>query len=98
MAYYYADAGERGRLITGLRALAQFLSDHPEVPAPRWADVLVFPPDGTDGEKRAEIDVIAAHIGAAPLETVSGHYGVSLSFGPVQYRAVAIPGNSEESE
>jgi len=86
----YASQDERSRLIDGLRALAQFLHDHPEVPAPRWADILVFPLDGTDEEKRAEIDVIASRIGAEPREIVSGHYSASRCFGPVQYRAVAI--------
>src|SRR5437879_1482405 len=87
----YASQDDRNRLIGGLRALAQFLNDHPDVPAPRWADVLVFPPDGTDEEERAEIDVIASRIGAEPVETISGHYSASLGFGPVRYRAVAIP-------
>ena len=87
---YYASNDERSRLIDGLRALAEFLQGYPEVPAPRWADVLVFPPDGADAEKRAEIDLIASRLAAEPCETVSGHYSVSVSFGPVQYRAVAI--------
>ena len=86
----YASQDDRNRFIDGLRALAQFLNDHPDVPAPRWADVLVFPPDGTDEEKRAEIDVIASRIGAEPLAIVNGHYSASLTFGPVEYRAVAI--------
>ena len=94
----YASQDERNRLIDGLRALANFLHDHPDVPAPRWADVLVFPPDGTDEEERAEIDVIASRIGAEPVETISGHYSTSLSFGPVQYRAVAIPEHPDNNE
>ncbi len=86
----YADRDERNCLIDGLRAVAQFLHDHPDVPAPRWADVLVFPPGGSDEEKRTEIDVIASRTGVVPREIVSGHYSACLSFGPVQYRAVAI--------
>jgi hypothetical protein len=88
---YYASQDERSRLIDGLRAVAQFLHDHPDVPAPRWADVLVFPPDGSDEEKRAEIDVIATRIGVATSESLRGHYSCSISFGPVEYHAVAIP-------
>jgi hypothetical protein len=94
----YANADERGRLIAGIRALAAFLQDHPDVPAPRWADVYVFPPRGTDEQMRAEIDQIAARIGTAVTDDADhGHYAVSRHFGPVQYRAVAIsqhPGNS----
>jgi hypothetical protein len=92
----YANADERGCLIAGIRALADFLQDHPDVPAPRWADIYVFPPRGTEEQMRAEIDRIAAR-----LETVvtndAEHYAASHHFGPVQYRAVAIsghPGNS----
>ncbi len=90
---YYASDDERSRLIDGLHSVAQFLQDHPGIPAPRWTDVLVFPPDGPDEEKRAEVGVIASCIGAETSESTGGHYSCSLSFGPVEYRAVAIPGN-----
>ena len=86
----YASQEERVRLTDGLRALAQFLHDRPDVPAPLYVDMLVFPFKGTDDEDRAEIDAIASCIGAEPLEIVPGHYSVSLYFGPVEYRAVAI--------
>lgn len=95
----YASQEERSRLIDGLRALAQFLHDRPDVPAPRWTDILVFPLKGTDEEDRAEIGMIASRIGAEPREIVNGHYSASLHFGPVQYRAVAIcqhPDNSDQ--
>jgi len=95
---YYASQDERSRLIDGLHAVAQFLQDHPDVPAPRWGDVLVFPPDGPDEEKRAEIDVIAARIGAETSESTGGHYSCSISFGPVEYRAVAIPETTKSGE
>ncbi|MBV9379719.1 MAG: hypothetical protein JOY82_16500 [Streptosporangiaceae bacterium] len=90
---YYASTEERIRLIAGLRALARFLEDHADVPAPQYADVLIFPPDGADDEMRAEIDKIAAGIGSDAIEEspVHGHYVASRSFGPVEYRAVAIP-------
>jgi hypothetical protein len=88
---YYADQDERSRLIDGLRAVAQFLQDHPDVPAPRWVDALVFPPDGTDKEERAEIDMIARCIGTQTNVSARGHYSCSISFGSVEYRAVAIP-------
>jgi hypothetical protein len=88
---YYADPGQRARLITGLLDLAIFLETTPDVPAPQSADVLVFPPDGTNAEMRAEIDAIAARVGAQAHVTEGGHYTVSRWFGPVEYRAVAIP-------
>jgi hypothetical protein len=88
---YYASDDERDPLIGGLRELAQFLHDSPDIPAPRWISVLVFPPDGVDEEQRAEIGVIASRIGAEIEESARGHYSCSISFGPVEYRAVAIP-------
>jgi hypothetical protein len=94
---YYASDDERSRLISGLHALAEFLHDHPQVPVPRWADMLVFPPNGPDEAERAEIDVIASHIGADTSESANGHYSCSIFFGPVEYRAVAIPGQPGEA-
>ena len=94
----YANADERGRLIAGLRALADLLQDHPDVPAPRWADVYVFPLRGTDEQIRAEIDQIAARIGTAVTDdTDHGHYAASRYLGPVQYRAVAISEHPDNS-
>lgn len=95
----YAEAGERASLIEGLRALAGFLEDHPGVPAPRWASVLVFPPGSTDRETQAEIDAIASLIGSEVHDDSAdgGHYTASRDFGPVEYRAVAIPWRNRKS-
>ena len=88
----YANPDQRQELITGLRALASFLEDNPEVPAPSFTDVLVFPPFSSDAEKRQEIDVIASRIGSGTeTSRERHHYTASRTFGPVEYRAVAIP-------
>ena len=90
---YYANDEQRIRLIAGLRDLADFLDQNPEVPAPRGTDLLVFPPEASDAEMFAEIDTIAGLIGstASGDGSPNGHYSAIRSFGPVQYRAVAIP-------
>lgn len=90
---HYANDQERARLITGLRDLAEFLDQNPQVPVPRYTDLLVFPPRSTDAEMFAEVDVIAEQIcaTASQNDTPDGHYIASRDFGPVQYRAVAIP-------
>jgi hypothetical protein len=95
----YANAGERGSLIAGLRALARFLEGNPDVPAPCWADVIVFPPGSTDREAQAEVDTVAALIGSDVNDGTAseGHYTTSRSFGPVEYRAVAIPGRDRKT-
>ena len=90
---HYANDEQRVRLIAGLRDLADFLDRNPDVPAPREADLLVFPPDASDAEMFAEVDTIAVLIGspASDSDSPRGHYSAVRSFGPVQYRAVAIP-------
>ena len=89
----YANSEERAALIAGLRELAEFLDRHPQVPAPRRTDLLVFPPAGSDAEMFAEIDVIAGQIGvtASDADSPPATTARSASFGPSQYRAVAIP-------
>ena len=42
----YANPNERAALIEGFRALTDYLEANPSVPAPRYADVHTFPPDG----------------------------------------------------
>jgi hypothetical protein len=97
---YYANSEERTALIAGLRNLAEFLDQNPRIPAPRRTDLLVFPPFGSDAEMFAEIDVIAQQMSATASDTDSpaGHYSAARDFGPVRYRAVAIPNPDESNE
>jgi len=90
----YSDPRQRDQFIAGLLDLAVFLEADPDVPAPLYTDVLVFPSGGTDAERRAEIDAIAARIGTG-AQTVCGHYIASRRFGPVEYRAVVIPHDND---
>jgi hypothetical protein len=96
----YVNAEERARLIGGLRDLAGFLEEIQEIPVPRWVGVMVFPSAGTDREMKEEIDGIAALIGAEIDDQTAdhGHYTTSRHFGPVEYRAVAIPRGASSSE
>jgi len=96
---YRANSEERGRLIAGLRQLADFLGQNPDVPAPRYAEVIVFPARGSNAEMFAEVDVVAQQIGAtaSSADSPAGHYSAARDFGPVHYRAVAIPNRDDES-
>jgi hypothetical protein len=87
---------ERDSFIAGLRDLADFLEQENAVPAPRWASAMFFSAVSTDDEQRREIDRIAALIGGDAEDRTAkhGHYTTSRDFGPVQYRAVAIPASS----
>jgi hypothetical protein len=94
----YATAGERARLTAGLRELAEFLIASPETPCPEDTIVYVFPAhDGTDADRRAEIDAIASRLRTQPHETRGGHYVASRFFGSVEYMAVAIPRENPEA-
>lgn len=94
----YANSEERAGLIAGLRDLADFLDRNPNVPAPPSTLIYLFPPDGTDAEMLAEIDVVAELIGATASDaSPRGHYSAVRNFGPVQYRAVAIPNSTRDN-
>jgi hypothetical protein len=92
----YGNAEERSSLIAGLRDLADFLESNPEVSAPRWADVMVFPPHSTDIEMKEAINTIAALIGTGISDETAqnGHYTASRQFGLVHYKAVGIRAQS----
>lgn len=97
---YYANSGERADVIAGLRDLANFLDRNPQVPTPCQTDMIVFPPFGSDAEMFAEVNVIAERIGstASHANSPAGHYSAVRDFGPVQYRAVAIPHSARGNE
>jgi hypothetical protein len=97
----YADSTQRAGLIAGLRELADYLESSPEVPAPIYSDVFTFPAKGDWTEMCADIDATAARLGVTTYEN-GGHYVAARTFGPIEYRAVAIPpkndSGNEESE
>jgi hypothetical protein len=93
----YADPIQRRKLIPGLRALADFLESDPEIPAPPYTEVLVFPSRSSDIEDQREIDAIASRIGSGTETTrPHRHYLTSRVFGAVKYRAVAIPATGKD--
>jgi hypothetical protein len=98
----HADSTEGAALIGGFRGLADYLESNPEVPVSGYPTVYMFPPDGDWAEMRAEIDATAARLGVIARETGCGHYSAARSFGPVEYRAIAIPhrldSDNEQSE
>ncbi|MGP4104957.1 hypothetical protein [Nonomuraea sp. KM90] len=88
----------RAQIIDGLRALADFLDEHPGVPVNSWAhvsySVISADIDSTgdqDDAERAEVDRVAALLGVTPTLSDNGsHYTALRTFGPVEYRATAI--------
>ena len=94
----YPDPTERAALIGGLRALADYLESNRDIPAPIYSDVYVFPPDKDCAGRRTEIDIIATQLGVAASTSGGGHYVATRSFGPVNYRAVAICDGAHHGE
>lgn len=82
------DCTTRAEFIAGLRRLADFLAANPKVPVPSYAEINVHA-SGSDEEQRATVDRIAALIDRPATDGV--HYATARDFGPVTYRAVAIP-------
>jgi hypothetical protein len=95
----HADSTVRAALISGFRALADYLESNPEVPAPAYPVVHTFPA-GDWPQMCAQIDATAAQLGVIAHLTGGGHYVAARFFGPVEYQAVAIPrkNDNEESE
>lgn len=87
-------AAGRAALIAGFHELAEFLEANPDVPAPSWADICLFP-HGTDADQIAEVDHVAGQLGVeATWNDNHSHYTACRRFGPVELKMVAI---SEES-
>jgi len=94
----YTDSTERAAVISGLRGLADYLELTPEMPAPAYPVIYTFPSSGEWAVMRAEIDAAAALLGVTATVTNGGHYVATRSFGPVEYRAVAIPPHRDSEE
>ena len=94
----HADSTERAAFISGLRRLADYMESSPELPAPGYTSAYMFPAVGDWTGMCAEIDAVAAHLGVAAHRTSGGHYLAVRAFGPVEYRAVAIPPKNDGEE
>ena len=84
---------DRIDFIAGLYALADFLDANPALPIPLFRAEILIHVDGSDDEQRAEVDRLAELLGTSVDDETGdgGHYTAMRSFGPVEYRCVAIP-------
>ena len=94
----FADPTERAHLIRGFRGLADYLESIPELPAPVYSTVYAFPARGDWAGMCADIEAIAEFLRVPAGLTEGGHYVAARAFGPVEYRAVAIPPRSDKQE
>jgi hypothetical protein len=78
----------RAGVIAGLRALADFLETHPDLPVPSMPELTVFPRGESDAEERAAVDAIAVTLGVPATGTT--HYRAARRFGEVTYEAITV--------
>jgi hypothetical protein len=87
----------RTQTINGLRALADFLQDNPQIPVREYGvDYTYFARRDDDAAERAEIDHIARALGETVADETGdgGHYAVYKRFGRITYGAVHVPTRS----
>ena len=89
---FTTDPATRQALITGLRALADYLDHNPAVPVPRYGTEIYLSAASTDDGGCAQVRQFARQLGVAvPTDiSYSGHYEAARQFGPVGYRMIAI--------
>ncbi len=82
----------RQAFISGLRALADYLDQHPAVAIPTHGADILLSASSADDSGCAQVDHFARQLGV-PVENelaYSGHYRAVRSFGPVGYQMTAI--------
>ncbi|WP_030177335.1 hypothetical protein [Spirillospora albida] len=88
------DLFARHQTITGLRALADFLETHPDVPVNEYGqDFIVLARTGDDTSSAALVDQTAAVLEEPVTDErdQGGHYRASRMFGRIAYSIVHIP-------
>ena len=87
----WTETENRNAVIDGLRALADFLVEHPDMPVPRYPELMVNVIAASDEEERAEVDRIAGILDVTPaLNAAETHYRARAAFGPLEVTVVAI--------
>jgi hypothetical protein len=87
-ATHTTDPAIRAAFVAGLRALANFLTAHPDLPVPVHGWDVIINTHGTKDQQRAEVHSIATLLNVTPDMV---HLRASRRFGPIEYRTVAIP-------
>jgi len=86
----YGDDAQRTRFIAAFRDLADYLTNHQDVPTPDVSrEILVFAAGSTDAERRGLVDQAARALGVAAAGH-DGHYTASREFGPLTYTILTI--------
>lgn len=84
----------RAQVIDGLRRLADYLDQHPDIPVNEYGwDLSDYTTRGTDAGERAAVDQVAASLGVPVRDDTGdgGHYVAARTFGRITYQFVHIP-------
>ncbi|MET8182527.1 hypothetical protein [Streptomyces sp. NPDC005336] len=91
MPEYVIKTGDRAAFIAGLRELADFMADNPDVVTPYRPSVGVCVHAADTAARRAGAESVAVLLGV-PLEDLGeGYYSAQREFGPVTYYVAAVP-------
>ncbi|RKN09400.1 hypothetical protein [Streptomyces radicis] len=91
MSAYQIRTGDRAAIVAGLRELADFLADHPDVLVPPYASVSVIVRADDADVRRSVAEAVAAPLGVPVEYFGGGHYAAHRDFGPVAYHVIAPP-------
>jgi hypothetical protein len=88
-----SDAEHRTAIIDGLRRLATYLENHPDIPVGLSVTMHYSASArvNDDEQARAEVARIAALLEVLPEASEHGHYTATKQFGPVRYTTHAVP-------
>jgi hypothetical protein len=89
---YTADPAIRDEFIAALRELASFLAGNPAVPVPEYGTDILLSASSIDDGGQAQVDHAARLLNVPVINDTAqdGHYRAARSFGPIEYRIVAI--------
>ena len=90
---YSTDPSARASFIGDLRALADFLPDHPAIPVPLYGQYFTLNAASTDDGGRGQVNHVACLLGATITDEIAsgGHYRAERAFGQITYSVVSIP-------
>ncbi|MEU9334423.1 hypothetical protein AB0D49_14870 [Streptomyces sp. NPDC048290] len=91
MSEYVIKSGDREAVIAGLRELAQFLADNPEVLVPPWPSFVLVVSAVDNAARREGADFAARPLDVQVEDLGEGFYSAARAFGPVSYRVAAVP-------
>jgi hypothetical protein len=87
----------RADMVTGLRALADFLEANPAAPIPRSGHQFSVSTNGSDEQKRSQVKFAGLAIGEGVTDNArDSQCWTQRQFGPVSYRVFAVSEASQQ--